>query len=275
MKRVVLIGNPVGHSLSPKLHARWITEHGIDGEYFVRETKPDDLSEILESMRAGDLHGINVTLPFKEKVFEMLGMKTPAAKKTGAVNVVYRNEGGELVGDNTDVEGFKENLRFSVLGWSGTGKRALVLGAGGAARGVVWALLGQGLADIRVAGRTGAKTEALAAFFGDPRVHPVAWEKKGKNAADADLLVNATPLGLPGGEPLDFDTRLLKNDAVVYDLTYSQEPTPLLKQAFLNGRVPVDGLGMLVFQAMPAFERWFGVRPRFHEDLANTLKIND
>ena len=272
MKTILLVGDPVAHSLSPKLFHLWFKKFGIEGDYKVRQTSAEELPNLVEAVRKGEVTGLNITIPHKQRMTVLVDALTPTATAIGAVNVVYRDKNGVVIGDNTDAAGFIDNLRHSVPAWNPERKNALILGSGGGARAVVYALLQDRIDRVVVAGRDPKKRNTFVKHFNSSRLSTIPWDEKDRCGKIADLAVNATPLGVEPGRTLDFDPGVSKKGAVVYDLLYRREPTPLLKQAFLQGRVPVDGLGMLVFQAIPAFEIWFGVRPVYAEDLANTLR---
>lgn len=270
MKKVILIGNPVSHSLSPVLHNHWLKDLGIDGHFEARKTEVKEIPWLLNDLRSGNLAGINVTIPHKEKAFLHLDIFDAAAAKIRGANTLYIGQ-GKLAGKNTDPEGFMKNLKFQAPDWIPNGK-TLVLGTGAASRAVVYALLQAGNEEIIISGRNLEKARALVDLFGDACLIPVPWGEREKNSHEISLLINATPLGLPGFGPVDFDLALLDKKAIVYDLVYGPEKTDFLKKAESLGLKTVDGLGMLVFQAIPAFETWFGKRPVFDENLLKLLR---
>ncbi len=262
-----VIGWPIAHSRSPLIHGYWLRQYGIAGRYERLAVRPEALGaffeRIAEERRAG-LVGFNVTIPHKEAVCGLVDTMTPEAQAIGAVNTVWF-EGARVVGDNTDAYGFMANLAQAVPGWSAEGVRAAVLGAGGAARAVVHGLLAAGVGGVRLFNRTRARAEALAEAFG-PRVEVADWQELAVGLAndglgDVGLLVNATSLGMEGAAPLELDLSGLPEGAVVADLVYTPLETALLAAARARGLRAVDGLGMLLHQAVPGFERWFGVRP--------------
>ncbi len=260
--KAFVVGHPIAHSRSPLIHGHWLAEHGIAGSYERIDVAPDDLSEFLAGMRARGFIGGNVTVPHKEAAFRLAEVVTPRARAIGAVNTLDLDEAGRLRGDNTDAPGFIAHLDQS-LGDDWPSRRpgdALVLGAGGAARAIVVGLLERGLPRIRVANRTLARAEALVAL--DPaRVQALAWPDLTGALAETGLLVNTTLLGMSGHPPLDLDLSPLPDAAAVADIVYAPLETPLLAAARARGLAAVDGLGMLLHQAVPGFERWFGVRP--------------
>lgn len=270
MKKVILIGNPVSQSLSPVLHNHWLKDLGIDGHFEARKTNAEEIPGLISDLRGGKLEGINVTIPHKEAAFLHLDTFDAASGKIRGANTLYI-EDGKVVGKNTDPEGFMENLKFQFPDWI-PGGRALVLGTGAASRAVVYALLRAGQKEIMISGRNLDKTRALIDLFNVADLKPVPWGGREKDSDEISLLLNTTPLGLPGFGPVDFDLTRLDQDAIVYDLVYGREKTDFLKKANALGLKTVDGLGMLIFQAIPAFETWFGKRPAFDKNLLKLLR---
>jgi shikimate dehydrogenase len=263
--RACVIGYPVAHSRSPLIHNHWLSVHGIAGEYVREDVSPAGIEAFLKAFPRNGYIGGNVTVPHKEIAFAVVAARDPVAEALGAVNTLWR-ENGKLFGANTDVYGFLAHLDDSVPRWAEHGKTALVLGAGGSARAAIHGLLERGIDSIFVANRTPARAEQLAAHFGK-RVVPIAMGDIPSHLAKTDLLVNTTTLGMRGQPPLEIDLATLKRGAAVYDLVYAPLETPLLAQARARGHPAVDGLGMLMHQAVPAFERWFGVRPQVTPEL--------
>lgn len=257
MLKAGVIGWPLSHSLSPRLHMHWLKKYGIEGEYVAMPVAPEGLAEALSALRQRKFRGCNLTVPHKEKAVALMDSLDAAAKAIGAVNTIVVMSDGTLAGSNTDAYGFAENLRLHSLPHK---RKAVVLGAGGAARAICHALLAEGFAEIALANRTLRKAETLAAHFG-PACRVAGWQKRDEALEGASLLVNATSLGMTGNEPLDIDLSALPEDAVVCDIVYVPLETPLLAQAKRRGNPVVDGLGMLIHQAVPGFEAWFGVRP--------------
>jgi len=262
--RACVIGWPVAHSRSPLIHGYWLDLYGLAGQYDKQAVSPEDFPEFMRQFSASGLIGANVTVPHKEAAFGLVDRREPAAETIRAVNTVWL-DGNETVGDNTDVYGFLANLDDGAPGWD-VGGRAAVLGAGGAARAVLKGLLDRGFEDIRLANRTFAKAEGLAAAFGSS-VHPVAWEERNAMLEGCALLVNTTSLGMEGAPALEIDLAALPREAVVTDIVYVPLETGLLRDARAQGLRGVDGLGMLLHQAVPGFARWFGVRPEVTPDL--------
>lgn len=272
MRRACVIGHPVGHSRSPLIHRHWLDVLGLSGAYDRIDVPPDELAAFLTEFGARGYVGGNVTVPHKEAVFRQLGRLSEAAQAMAAVNTLWF-DGAILAGDNTDAAGFLANLDASVPGWSDRLGRAVVLGAGGAARAVAHALRGRGVAEIRLANRDRARAEALAG-----RLRPAAavwpWADRGEALGGAGLLVNTTLLGMAGQPPLGLDLAALPAHAIVHDIVYVPLATPLLTSARARGLRTVDGLGMLLHQAVPGFERWFGIRPRVTPDLRALIEAD-
>lgn len=264
--RAFVIGHPVGHSRSPLIHGHWLREHGLPGSYERIDVAPADLPVFLASLAERGLAGGNVTIPHKEAAFLAVDEASPAARRLGAVNTLWR-EGGRLHGDNTDVTGFVADLDQRLgADWSRDLGTALVLGAGGAARAVIAGLLDRGLETVLVANRTLARAEEPRSL--DPaRVRPLPWAAIEESLGHVGLLVNTTSLGMAGQPSLDIDIRGLPPAAVVADIVYVPLETPLLAAARERGLRAVDGLGMLLHQAVPGFARWFGVTPRVTPEL--------
>ncbi len=262
--RACVIGWPVAHSRSPLIHGYWLEKYSLRGHYDKQAVPPEDFPAFLDGFAESGLVGANVTVPHKELAYELVDRREPAAEAARAVNTLWLDD-GQLVGDNTDIYGFLANLDEGAPGWDG-GSRAAVLGAGGAARAVLKGLIDRGFTEIRLANRTVSKAQALAEAFG-PAVHPVAWTERDAMLDGCALLVNTTSLGMEGSPALDIDLAALPGDAVVTDIVYVPLQTPLLREAAGRGLRAVDGLGMLLHQAVPGFARWFGVRPEVTPEL--------
>jgi len=258
-----LIGWPAAHSRSPLIHHYWLRTLGIEGGYVIEAVPPDDLRDFVLRLSLRGFVGANVTIPHKEAVLA-LSAPDARAKAVGAANTLWF-ENGELRSTNTDVEGFVGNLDSSAPGWD-KADEALVLGAGGSSRAVVFGLLERGVKRIHLANRTIARAETLASQFG-PNVHPVTWDAIGDVLPRAKLLVNTTSLGMHGQPPLDVELARLPQEAVVADLVYVPLVTPLLAAAKARGLKTADGLGMLLHQAVRGFELWFGQRPQVTAEL--------
>lgn len=260
--RAGVIGWPVDHSRSPKLHGFWLREHGIRGRYDRLPVPPEDVGAFLQALpREPGFRGINVTLPHKVAVLPHLARIDSVAKRIGAVNTIVVQPDGELHGSNTDAFGFLESLKADAPSdWQADNARAVVLGAGGAARAILVALLDAGVPEIRLLNRSREKAAALAAEFG-PRVAVADWDERAGALAGAGLLVNTTSLGMSGQPALEIALDDLPVTALVNDIVYSPLETDLLARARARGNPVVDGLGMLLHQGRPGFEAWFGVAP--------------
>lgn len=259
MKNAFVIGHPIAHSKSPLIHGSWLDELGIDGSYSAIDVAPENLAAFIDRVRQGEFVGGNVTIPHKEAVMGLLDEVDPLARTIGAVNTIV-SETGRLIGRNTDYLGFLANLDQGAPGWSDLGGAAIVIGAGGAARAVLAGLIDRGIDRIHLLNRTLSRAESLAAAFA-PSVVPGALEDFNAVAAAATLLVNTSSVGMGGTQFPDFDLARLDGRAVVTDIVYAPLITPLLADASAKGFSTVDGLGMLLHQAVPGFEAWFGVRP--------------
>lgn len=257
--RCFVLGHPVAHSRSPLIHGSWLAEHGLKGSYERIDVTPDDLPAFVARLRAGEFVGGNVTVPHKEAMLGLVDDVTEAARAIAAVNTVWR-EGERICGDNTDVSGFLAHLDTTASGWDGRVGTALVLGAGGAARGIAFGLKGRGIGRILLVNRSRERADKLAASLGRP-VEAADWGRRDALVGEADLIVNTTALGMHGQPPLEIDLAGLRPGTIIDDIVYVPLKTPLLLEAERRGGVPVDGLGMLLHQAVPGFARWFGVTP--------------
>lgn len=275
-----VVGWPVGHSLSPALHGHWFGRHGVAGAYVPLPVRPDDLELAFRALPRLGFSGWNVTVPHKEAAFALVDERDAAAERMGAVNTVLvrPGDGGRLLGLNTDGLGFLASLRAAVPGWRPEAAPAVLVGAGGGARAVAAALLDAGVPGLRVANRTRGRAEGLAigltgrstpggasTALQGPSVEAVAWEERSEALAGAGLLVNATSLGMAGQPSLDLALDALPRDAVVADIVYVPLETGLLARARARGNPVVDGLGMLLHQAVPGFAHWGGVIPAVDE----------
>jgi shikimate dehydrogenase len=265
MKRACVIGWPIGHSRSPLIHGYWLKTYGIDGEYIRLPVQPEEAEAFFASLAASGFAGCNVTVPHKEAAFRAAARPDAAARSVLAANTLWL-EDGVLCASNTDIHGFLTNLDEQAPGWDKSSRPAAVLGAGGAARGVIRGLLDRGITEIRLANRTRERAEAMAAGFGDA-VRSFDWEARSSLLKSCGLLVNTTMLGMTGQPPLDIDLTALPPEAVVSDIVYSPLETALLRSARDRGLRTADGLGMLLHQAVPGFEKWFGVRPQVTSEL--------
>jgi shikimate dehydrogenase len=258
-----LIGWPAAHSRSPVIHHHWLRTLGIEGGYNIEAVPPEGFAEFILHLSAHGFVGANVTIPHKERAME-LSVPDALARAAGASNTLWY-ENGVLHSTNTDIEGFIDNLDASAPGWDAA-EDALVLGAGGSARGVVFGLIERGVKRVHLANRTKERAQALVDQFGD-KVCPVAWDAICDLLPRAGLLVNTTSLGMHGQPELEVDTAPLPPQAVVADLVYVPLQTPLLMAAKARGLRTADGLGMLLYQAVRGFELWFGRRPEVTAEL--------
>ena len=258
-----LIGWPAAHSRSPLIHHHWLRTLGIEGGYTIESVPPEDIGDFIARLAHHGFVGANVTIPHKERAL-LLSVPDERAKAVGAANTLWY-QGGTLFSTNTDIDGFLNNLDASAPGWDAA-TDALVLGAGGASRAVVFSLIERGIKRVHLANRTAGRAQALADQFG-ASVVPVAWETVGEVLPRAGLLVNTTSLGMKGQPALDIDVGLLPPEAVVADLVYVPLQTPLLTGARKRGLRTADGLGMLLHQAVRGFELWFGRRPEVTAEL--------
>ena len=258
--RAFVVGHPIRHSRSPLIHGHWLAEHGLDGTYERIDVAPDAFEAFFRGLPGSGFAGGNVTIPHKEAAYRLADSLTPRAQRIGAVNTLIV-EGDRVRGDNTDAPGFIAHLDQSLgEGWAErAGGTALVLGAGGAARAIVVGLVDLGL-SVRVANRSPERARALAELDPD-HVAALAWEAVPEALAETGLLVNTTSLGMAGHPPLALDLAPLPESAAVADIVYVPLETPLLAAARARGLAAVDGLGMLLHQAVPGFAAWFGLRP--------------
>jgi shikimate dehydrogenase len=258
-----VMGWPIKHSRSPRLHGFWLEKHGIDGAYVPLAVVPNDVPAALRALPRLGFAGVNLTVPHKEIAVPVVDHIDPLARHIGAVNTIVVRSDGTLEGTNTDAFGFVESIRKGAPGWS-AGRPAVVVGAGGAARAIVVALLDQGAREVRIVNRTGERAARLAGEFS---VTACPWGDRHTALDGAGLLVNTTTQGMAGEPALDMDLAALPKDAVVNDIVYVPLETPLLKAARRRGNPVVDGLGMLLHQARPGFRAWFGVDPEVTPEL--------
>lgn len=261
-----VMGWPVGHSLSPRLHGFWLEKYGIDGAYLPLAVKPEDCGEAIRFLPKLGFAGANVTVPHKETAFRAVDELEPLARRIGAVNTLVVRDDGSILGRNTDAFGFIENLKAGAPGWNPASGPAAVLGAGGAARAVAAALVDAGVPELRLVNRSVERAEKLAADLGGP-IRILAWDDRARALDGAALLVNTTSLGMKGQPPLDLDLAPLPPEALATDIVYAPLETPLLAAARTRGNPVVDGLGMLLHQARPGFAAWFGREPEVTPDL--------
>ncbi len=267
--RACVTGHPVTHSRSPLLHGYWLKTLGIEGTYGREDVPPEKAADFYRTLAARGYVGCNVTIPNKETAFEALDEADETAAVLGAANTLWV-EGGKLHGSNTDGYGFLANLDACAQGWDNSRGTVLVLGAGGASRAIIHALVSRGFGRIYLANRTLSRAEAVAKPY-PGKVKPHDFADVPALLSQADVLVNCTSLGMKGADPLTLDLSPLSDHAVVTDIVYVPLLTPLLEKAQARGLRVVDGLGMLLHQGVPGFERWFGVRPQVTDELRALL----
>ena len=263
-----IMGWPIAHSRSPALHKFWLDVHGIDGIYVPMPVRPEHLAQALRALPALGFRGCNLTIPHKQMALSVVDRVDPLARRIGAMNTVVVAPDGGLEGSNTDVYGFRESLRESAPDWQPATGPAVVLGAGGAARAVVAALIDAGVAEIRLVNRTIGRAQLMAEDLGAAgRISIHSWHERAAALAGAGLLVNTTSLGMVGEPGLEIDLAELPQPAVVVDIVYVPLETGLLAAARQRGNRTVDGLGMLLHQGRPGFEAWFGTAVRVTREL--------
>ncbi len=261
-----VMGWPISHSRSPRLHGYWLERYGIDGAYVPFPVRPEMVVEAVRALPKLGIVGCNLTLPHKELALAALDEIDPAARRIGAVNTIVVRPDSSIFGTNTDAYGFLEHLKASAPRWKPTAGPAVVLGAGGAARAVCAALVDAGVPRVLLANRTAARAEAVAKAVGGP-IEIADWHAAPRLLADAALLVNTTWLGMRGQPPLEVSLDCLPPEAVVDDIVYVPLETDLLREARARGNPTVDGLGMLLHQGRPAFHAFFGVDPAVTPEL--------
>lgn len=261
-----VMGWPVGHSLSPRLHGYWLQHHRIDGAYVPMAVRPERIADALRALPVLGFAGANLTVPHKEMALAVMDEVEPLARRVGAVNTVVVRSDGSLLGRSTDGFGFLANILDAVLNWNPGARPVTVIGAGGAAKAIAWALLDHGRGEVRIVNRTEARAQDLAGALG-ARGRAFGWARLGAALADTSLLVNATTLGMTGQPRLELELSALPKDAIVTDAVYAPLATELLKAARARGNRTVDGIGMLLHQARPGFAAWFGTEPEVTDEL--------
>lgn len=255
-----VIGSPISHSKSPQIHKHWLKTNGLAGDYVPMDVASADLRDVLNTLPKAGFVGVNITIPHKEAVLEIADLVTDRATLIGAANTLIFRKDGKIHADNTDGYGFIENLKAGAPHWRPSIGPATVMGAGGSARAVIASLLDAGVPEILLTNRTRVRAEKLADDFGQ-RLTVVDWVQAGNILEESALIVNTTSLGMIGKPAMRVPLDGLRRGAVVTDLVYAPLKTDLLAAAEQAGCITVDGLGMLLHQAVPAFERWFGKRP--------------
>ncbi|MCJ7597552.1 MAG: shikimate dehydrogenase [Methyloceanibacter sp.] len=270
MRRACVIGWPVEQSRSPVIHGYWLKRYKIDGLYGAKAVRPEEFAAFLASLAVKGYAGANVTLPHKEEALRLADSVDASADAIGAANTLWLDEAGKLHASNTDAYGFMTNLEQQAPGWNDKKRPVIVLGAGGAARAILHGLIEAGVGKILLLNRSRDRAEALAKNFGG-KVELHDWNERHKELAGGGLLVNTTSLGMMGQRALEIDLAALPKDAVVADIVYNPLETGLLAAARARGNRIVDGLGMLLYQAVPGFEYWFGVRPEVTPELRKQI----
>lgn len=265
-----VIGLPTSHSRSPKLHGHWLARYGIKGHYIPMDIQSGDLARAMDVLPKLGFKGVNVTIPHKEAVLDLADLISDRAALIGAANTLTFQNDGKLHADNTDGIGFLANIQQSCPDWSAKDKPCLVLGAGGAARAVVAALLQEKTPEILLANRTRARADALKAHFGG-KISVIDWSHAPHALDDVGAIINSTSLGMSGKEDLKLSLENVRPGTLVNDLVYTPLKTELLERAEQAGCQVVDGLGMLLHQARPGFERWFGYRPEIDDALRRAV----
>lgn len=269
MLKAGVIGHPISHSKSPLIHGYWLKKYRIDGEYKTYDIPPDSLEKGIDGLVHTGLKGFNVTLPHKQAIIPMCHSLSDEASAIGAVNTITVHQDGTLHGHNTDAFGFSQNLEETVIGFDWTKAPAVVIGAGGAARAILHALRSKDVPEIRITNRTRESADRLAKPYG---ATVIDWEMRDTALTDAGLVINTTSLGMTGQDPLQIDLTTMADKAVVYDIVYTPLITPLLRQAEEKGARIVTGIGMLLHQARPGFNAWFGHFPDVSQELEDLLR---
>lgn len=269
MKRACVIGWPVGHSRSPILHGYWLKKYGIDGAYTKEAVAPDAVADFLRSLGANGYVGCNVTVPHKAAAFAAADEQENSAKAVSAANTLWLSD-SKLVAANTDTYGYMTNLSEQAPEWDQRDAPVSILGAGGAARAIAFGFLSAGVSEVRVFNRTRAHAETLAQQYG-PRIKVYDWSKREAGSRNSAVLVNTTTIGMNGVGTLDIDFAGFDPECVVSDIVYVPLETELLRKAKSQSLRTVDGLGMLLHQGVPGFEKWFGVRPEVTDELRDLI----
>jgi shikimate dehydrogenase len=271
-KIAAVIGDPISQSLSPYLHNYWLEKYQIDGSYIALKISAKEFPEFIKSaakqMPESSFVGCNITIPHKESALKICDYLSESAKQIGAVNTLVFEKDGKISGDNSDHFGFIQNIKSQNNNFNFCGKKVLLLGAGGASRAIVYGLLKEGVDEIFIANRDLEKAKKIADdFFKLGNVQVIPWGKRDKDLADFDMLINSTALGMVEKEELEIDLKTLKKSALVCDIVYKPLMTNLLLQAKQNGNPIITGIGMLIYQGLIGFERWFGVMPEVDDDV--------
>ncbi len=267
---VAILGYPIHHSKSPRMHGYWLDQAVVFGYYVPLEIRPDNFEDALKNMPKQGFRGANVTIPHKERALEIADYVSERAKRIGAANTLYFDADGKIHADNTDGYGFITNLKKGAPEWNAKAGPALVLGAGGAARAILDALITEETPKLYLTNRTKERAQALASEFGDT-VEVLDWDNKNVVVSEVKTLINTTSLGMNGKGDLGLDFSQLTSAITVTDIVYTPLETDLLKHAKQRGCTCVDGLGMLIYQGIPGFSNWFGVAPKVTDELRELL----
>lgn len=265
-----VIGHPIGHSKSPVLHGYWLETLGLSGHYVPLDVAPDDLEQVLATLPRAGFRGVNVTLPHKEAALALADHVSETAARIGSANTFTFRPDGSLEADSTDGFGFMQNIKAAHPDWQASDGPAVVYGAGGACRAIIDALLQEDVPEIRLTNRTKSRATALAAQFGS-RVSVVEWESTAGIVEEAATIINTTSLGMAGSGGFDRPLDGLRPGALATDLVYTPLDTPFLKAVQTHGAKTVDGLGMLLWQGIPGFQKWFGGDPQVTSALRNRM----
>jgi len=268
MKKIALVGHPVSHSKSPLIHNYWLDAHGLDASYEAVDVAVDDFESKFQEMLDAGYEGFNFTIPHKIMALDYCDEVEPVAQEMRAINTIYK-KGEKIIGTNTDSFGFIEHLKTEAPDFDIRNDPSVVIGAGGAARAVVYGLLQEGAKEVRILNRTRSKAEAVA--MQSARVQAWDWEERESALPEAGLLVNTTSLGMSGQPELDIDLFMLPQDTVIYDIVYAPLKTKFLRECEERGNFIINGLGMLVHQARKGFECWFDVLPDYDDALRDML----
>ena len=264
-----VVGWPITHSRSPTIHRYWLQKYGINGSYDKFAVAPEDFTEFLDTQCRRKLQGLNVTIPLKELALDLCDEVETVAQEIGAVNTIWV-ENEKLLGTNTDAYGFTANLDQKYPNWDSQLESITVIGAGGAAKAIVWALVNRGCQVVNIVNRTLTRAEELASKY-QSCVYPYDWTALDKLLESSSMIINTTSLGMTGQEALEIDVSLLPDEAIVSDIVYTPLITNFLRSAENRELRTIDGLGMLLFQAVPGFEKWFGMRPEVTNELRNCV----
>jgi shikimate dehydrogenase len=267
LMKAFVTGHPIKHSRSPRIHGYWLKQFGIDGSYEAVDIAPESFAGFISGLKSGEsgYGGGNVTIPHKERAFQSAEKPDELARELGAANTLYMLDGA-LCATNTDGYGFLANLDDRAPSWDASKDIAVILGAGGASRAVIQSIRNRGFREIHVLNRTVERARELADLFG-PKVHAAPMDALAERLKNANLFVNTTSLGMDDGDTIDIDFSPMNPDGLVTDIVYVPLMTPFLRQAQAQGKKIADGLGMLLHQAVPGFEKWFGQRPTVTAEL--------